>query len=318
MGRMGAGSARFDTLALIGTYQCDLRCHYCPVVKADCRMPRDIAAHALRVAAASGIRRFRMAGADPFSYPELLSVLLESTPDDAVIRITSNGVRLGSEWISRLAGDGRVRLVISVDGNPESHRENRRGSSDEVDSFSWFERHHRELAAVEGITVNVVIAPTQAAHLMDNVMYLSRHGFFRLNLLPAYYVEWSEPQKRELAASFRRLAAFLDRARDKGLPYRIVNAETTMPQPLYRAEWVVDVDGRIYDSDMIAARLFEVEKHRYALGNIATLEDFASLENEESPPWESLIAARLGNKLWADTRAVDALLTDFVRRLTGS
>jgi MoaA/NifB/PqqE/SkfB family radical SAM enzyme len=301
-----------DTLALIGTYLCDLRCSYCPVGKHQGKLPVHLARRAFDLANAAGVLRFRLAGADPFTHPDLLSFMMENLPEGATLKVTTNGVRLTEEWISRINSTRGVQLVLSVDGAKETQLANRLSSHPERDSFSWFERLGGLLCQIPSITVNMVISPDQVHLLVQNVAYLSGKGFFRLNLLPAYYVPWSDDQKSELKEQFRRLAAFLDRGRTQGLPFEIVNIDNDMPQPLYRDELVLDIDGEFYSSDIITAGVFGNDKVNYSLGNIENIDSFDYLRDNLKSNWHVLLEQRLGKRIVADTRAVDELLSEFV------
>ena len=263
-----------------------------------------------------GLKRLRFCGGDPLQNMETLNFILEYLPKQVGLRITCNGIGLTESILDLWELDGRVELVISVDGERRSHDACRRGAGG-VDAYGWFENLSMRLARFPDIEVNTVVSPETVDFLVVNVAYLMKKGFSRINLLPAYYHTWQTDRIDKLNEQFRLLAALVDESGRRGLPVDILNLSRYEPQALYRRELLVDTDGEIYDNDMICASALVNERAGCSLGNIDSLEDPDQLKAIPRPDWPRIV-----NRCWDDevirsTRLVDDALSRFVESLKG-
>ncbi len=306
----------FSRLAFVLTTRCSLRCRYCPVDKDNRSMAPDTLRRAIELFYGPGIEEIRTSGGDPLQRLDLLDLLLETLPPQSLLRLTTNGLGLNEQLLDRFDADPRIRLVASVDGTRTSHCTERQAASG-GDSYAWFERYRARLVAfTHTVTLNVVIAPSQADRLVENIAYLAKCGFRRFNLLPAYYVEWSPEAIGALARQFDKLAKFWDGAWRRDLRLECVNMEQQAAQPLYTDALVIDTDGEIYDNDLITTRALSPDRHRFSLGNIHQLASINDLDESRAPvSWWEVLEARLGSDIMEATHRVDEQLTAFILRL---
>ncbi|RJO64894.1 MAG: radical SAM protein [Myxococcales bacterium] len=298
----------YTTLALVLTYRCALRCRYCPVLKRDESMPRDLALMAVDELLTDDVALIRFSGGDPLGEFATVEALLDHVKRPVRFKLTTNGVDLTDAILDRLEADSRVDLVVSVDGPRDVHCAQRLAHRESADAYDWFERFAPRLARfARPVQVNLVVAPDNASRLVESVHAVARYKLFRYNLLPAYYVEWSDAALAALEESFRKLAAYFEAGRRRGLPFSLANAENVSRQPLYVDALVIDVDGECYDNDAVASRLLHDEKRQCSLGNVRTPEriDLKRIGREN---WPARLRARLSEKAWESTQRVDDLL----------
>ena len=100
------------------------------------------------------------------------------------------------------------------------------------------------------LTINVVVGPQQAARLPQNLAALFARGFFRINLLPAYYVPWGESELVALRQGLARAAELLQGGLARGWPLKLVNIERFSSHPLFLDGLVLDTDGALYDNEL--------------------------------------------------------------------
>lgn len=309
-------SGSFENLALVVTYDCSLRCSYCPVLKSDRSMPFDVAKKGIDLFLSNGLKRIRIAGADPFKNLGVIKSILEYVDSSVTVRLTSNGVGLNEELISYFEKFSNLELVFSIDGDRETQLLMRKSASKGEDSFSWFEKYSNRLSKLQNLAhVNVVVSPQTVIKLVGNIGFLAKHGFFRFNILPAYYVYWNDEQINLLKNQFNLLVLLIKKGLEKDLPFYIVNLDNFSPVSLFRQEFIVDVDGNIYDNDVICSRMVEKDKSRFSYGNVLELENVEKIKSNSSVNWNDLIDEYLGEVVANSTKTVDAELSRFVEQI---
>ncbi len=282
-------------------------------------MAPDLLDRAIDLFSCASVDRVRFSGAEPLNALPLVWRFLERFQPDIPIRLTTNGLRLSQTILDRLARDPRVELAISVDGDRGVHLAERKTGRRENDSHDWFEANRRFLfsAFPRPVTVNLVIAPKQAEHFYHSVSYLLGRGVRRLNLLPAYYVSWRRRELSALEHGFRRVAHLFREAWKRGLSIDLANLERSASQALFLDAWVVDVDGEVYENDVVVTRPFRENLSDLSVGNVNEISHIDELRSRDVD-WPSLIAARFGARVMSSTRIVDGMLSDFVEMLTTS
>jgi hypothetical protein len=163
--------------------------------------------------------------------------------------------------------------------------------------------------------ITQTIAPAAAPRAAPNFLHLRSLGFHRFNLLPGYYLPWSEAQLLALDSAFDTIGAHFEAAWAAGQPLYLRNLFTRAPTPFFNTGLVVDVDGSIHPSNIGLSGALDQSRTETQVG---TLSD---------PPSPELLAARaatiphllarlLPEKVLQSTEAVDQRLTRLCRRLT--
>ena len=265
----------------------------------------------------SNLKLLRFAGGEPLTDFSLFLRIMEILPPSTQVRLTTNGLLLKDAILDRLESDGRISLVLSVDGKRATHTSHRRPANSAGDSYSWFEEFaHRLSRFSRPVTMNVVISPGEAHNLVENIAFLASKGFYRFNLLPAYFCHWQQDQLADLQKQLRLLAAFFDQGLRKGIPFSVVNVEHYSAQPLFTDSLVVDIDGSLFDNDIIVSHFFSKDKKTYSLGNILTDASLNSAFLETGKTnWPALIEEKLPPDIVRSTQQVDNELNLFVGRL---
>ncbi len=304
-------------LSLILSYACNFSCAYCPVHKSQETITRDVLSRVISFCLEQSISRIRLFGAEPLlrwqRILDLRRMLDESGPAGQAIEVelTSNASLLNDEILSYWEQDDRYHIRLSLDGDPQSQHKTRGDWPEHLK-----ELRRRIVKRKPLVHCNMVISPQTVGQMLENFHYLYRLGFRFFNLLPAYYQVWSAEDQTRLEQGFDRLAAYCRSIRSVGFPLHLQNERVQTSQALYRDSLVIDTDGEVYTSDAIVCSSLRPLREQLRVGSI--LDDAFSMHDLKSPTisWASALNQAFGVEAMASTQAVDALLGDFVRKLT--
>ena len=308
-----------DTLILVTTYRCNLRCRYCPTHKADEDMGKDIAEAAIDAFIRNSdilpaLRVVRFFGAEPLLHLPAMEQVLNAVPPESSLRpmVTTNGTMLNDDTWRFLDNHPELEITVSLDGPQDVQRANRPGREDE-NSAAWFMINRAKLfSRATPITVNMTIAPSQAQHLVRNFHWLYQQGVRKFNFLPAYYTLWTEEQLSDLEQQFAKLAEIIAAMWNRSLRAVVKNMFINAETAFFNHALVVDTDGELYTSSAVLTTRMRPLRARLRIGNIQ--EDATRL----SPPVEDvsrILTEAYPQPLIAATDKVDGALTRFVERL---
>lgn len=269
------------------------------------------------------IRELRFFGGEPLLEFELLKTIIErvqqsgKAPERLLFRITTNATLLDDDKLAFIESNPGIQLVLSIDGSEESHIGQRRPhAGNRKSGFDRFEKYIARITALKRpVIVNMVVCPQNVISMVENFTFLIRRGLRRVNILPAFYVEWSEEQILELRSGFKKLAALVDKLWSDGFNLEIENLHVNVEKPLLSGGLLLDCDGSVYMGDI--AMLFEPgeSRRRFSLGNIERLRDLAALTESFSPVDEKALSRRFSDAALTSTKRVDAELSRFVAAL---
>ena len=303
-----------DRLLLVLTHECNLRCKYCHEVKDETKMPLGTALRALEVYAASAPAkpRIKLFGGEPTLNREVLVAVLRAARrmiPNVTFELTTNGTVLDEAVLAELGPD--VELHVSLDGAPATHEENRRVYLPVAGGVHAAATRHAGKLVELGAIVNLTIAPWSAAGVDDDLAYLMTLGFRRFNLLPAYYLAWSDDELAALRRSFEKIEArvLADASID------LTNLQVQAMYTFFNDGLVVDVDGDVFQTNLFLWRPFDGLRARLRKGHIG--DDPATWRPH--PPAEDVrrwIAETATASTLRATEAVDAELTRLCDRVT--
>ena len=182
---------QYGILYLALTSRCNLACSYCPAPKAGLSMSRLVAERGVDLLLHGDVRELRFFGGEPLLEFELVKNLVERVEHSGkahsrlVFRLTTNGLLLDDEKLDFIAAHRNIQLVLSVDGDEQSHTSLRipSGGAAKGDP-AWFEKYATRIAGLERpAIVNMVVCPQNVARLTENFTYILRHGLRRINIL---------------------------------------------------------------------------------------------------------------------------------------
>lgn len=305
-----------ETLILALTHRCNMACDYCVVEKRDISMPWETARLALEgfLRAGAGRRlRVRLFGGEPFLEFDLLERAVDfvagnAPAGSAAMDVTTNASLLDSEKIAFLKNRPALEVIISLDGADSTNEAHRRGG---VSVSGLMRRFGAELLSLPSVSVNKVVSPRTVETLTQDFIYIAELGFRRINILPAYYMEWSGAALKKLGIQLDGILSVLKVLKKHGTPVDIKNAELRGDKPLFNAAVVVDTDGAMYSSNLFMHRLVYPFREGLARGRV---DDFAGF----SPCSEGDRAAMeryLPEEILRSSYRADLILGEFVSRL---
>lgn len=308
MARTGSGSRA--SLILTVTRRCDLRCAYCPTVKdGEPDLTERDALRALELFVADhGGGDCKLFGGEPLLVPQVVERVIRDAPASVAVYLSTNGSRLDARWIELLHAHPGVTLTLSLDGAAADHDGLRRGPPTHANALALLP----ELLRLPRFVVTQTIAPSTARRAAENFRYLRSLGVRRFNLLPGFYLPWSDAQLGALAEAFAEIASEFEADWAKGGRLYLRNLFTRAPTPFYNTGFVVDSDRRIYPSNLVLSGALDHLRGELVAG---TLDDPPSAARLEAAA--ATLADRLSRQAphWESTLRVDALLTDLCNRL---
>lgn len=308
-----------NTLILTVTRACNLRCVYCPTVKDG--WPSLSIEDAIR-----GLDLFvdqfeggtvKLFGGEPLLAPDTVRAVLEhaaTLPQIKRVYLSTNGLGLTPEWLEFLRGYPKAVLTISLDGRPEDNRNFRRALDGVGDAYDHVVSLMPQLATVPRVVVTQTIAPTVAGRAAENFAHLYELGFWRFNLLPGYYIPWTEKRLGELKEGFAGIRRFIIERWEAGDRLYLRNLFTLQPTPFFNTGMIVDADATIHPSNVgLSGNLDDLLVET----RVGTLDDPPSKAVLEAKAREvnDLLQHRLPPRVWESTQAVDLELTRLCRSL---
>jgi hypothetical protein len=231
------------------------------------------------------------------------------------VQVSTNGLALDDGWLRFFAEDGKAVLVLSLDGTAEDHRRLRRALPGVLDSHDHLRALLPRLFALPRVAATQVIAPATAARGFQNFLAVLEFGFSRVNLLPGYYLPWSDKQLADLSLAMDQIGDHILRLWAEARPFYLRNLGTRGATPFYNTGLVVDCDGSIHPSNLGMSGRLEGTRVETALGSLHDPPSPEALQ-AHAVRIPALLEAAVPGPVWRSTLAVDALLTALVRRLS--
>jgi MoaA/NifB/PqqE/SkfB family radical SAM enzyme len=308
-----------STLILTVTRACNLRCVYCPTVKDDWpSLSADDARRGLDLFAERGGGDVKLFGGEPLLVPDVVRAVMDhatTRPEIRRVYLSTNGLGLTPAWLDYLRGYPKAILTISLDGKPEDNRNFRRPAEGDVpDAYDHVVALLPELRTVPRVVITQTIPPTTAGRAAENFRHLAGLGFWRFNLLPGYYIPWTDKRLQELRVGFDGIRDEIVARWERGEKLYLRNLFTWQPTPFFNTGFVVDADGTIHPSNVGLSGALEGLLGQTRCGS---LDDPPSAEVLEAKAREvnGLLERSLPPRVWASTLAVDAELTRLCRSL---
>ena len=207
-------------------------------------------------------------------------ILWASDKDNVHVGITTNGTLITRE-IAELIKVNNVHLLLSIDGNPETHNKNR------SNSFSIVRNGIKMLqeCGIEprNIEARMTVLPEDAKNLYKNVLFLINVlGLKYICPMPVTDQEWSNDNLNDLYENYVKLMVwYIEKFKDSDSPdIQIKNVSDMMMEciseyigdnemcPIASHNWCsFDTDGSIYQCHQIPTMSKE-DKKKFFIGNI--------------------------------------------------
>lgn len=249
--------------------------------------------------------------------PEVVRAVMDHAaqlPGIERVYLSTNGIGLTHDWLDYLASYPKAVLTVSLDGAPADNRQHRRALDGVPDAYDHVVSLLPRLAQVPRVVITQTIPPKLAARAAINLQHLVDLGFWRFNLLPGYYIPWTDERLAELRAGFDAVGALIAARWARGERFYLRNLFTLQPTPFFNTGFVVDSDATIHPSNLgLSGSLDDL----LGLTRVGTLDDPPSPEALAAKAAEvnTLLQERLPPRVWSSTLAVDAELTRLCRRL---
>lgn len=307
------------TLILTVTRACNLRCAYCPTVKDGWPglSPDDVRRGLDLFVERHGGGDVKLFGGEPLMVPEVVRAAMDyaaTLPSIRRVYLSTNGLGLDTDWLDYLRTYPKGVLTISIDGVPEDNRKYRRAVDGVGDAYDHVVSLIPQLSTVPRVVITQTIPPKTAGRAGDNFRHLRSLGFWRFNLLPGYYIPWTDEALANLRVGFDGIRDEIIDAWEKGEKLYLRNLFTLQPTPFFNSGFIVDSDRSIHPSNVgLSGSLDELlgETRCGDLDNPPSNELLA----EKAASINGLLESSLPPRVWSSTLAVDAELTRLCQSL---
>lgn len=284
-------------LVVIPTWQCELRCSYCWIPKQDGRvMSRETLERSIDMLMSSEKPRVMLQffGGEALVEWDLVRHGIEHAVAQAAERgktiqfvLSSNGWSLDEEklaWLER----HRVKLELSLDGDPETQNVFRIARDKDQDSYQngIAPRAPAILASKIPYDVIMVVHPKNASKVAHNFFHIAGLGFERIQINFALGPKWSPSQMSAFASGLLEIGEELRRRWARGERLVMVNLENRARPILLNGEITVDWDGTIFGGNGFLHET--THKEKFVIGH---LDDCASFDryHTDAPQNEYLL-----------------------------
>ena len=282
----------FSRLILPITYDCNLNCKYCYMEKRGSEaLPLLVGKKAIDFLIENnrgGKADLIFTGGEPLLEWEKIKTLIlyaqnlakKAKIDWQTIGLATNGLLLNQKILA-FCRNKNIEVAVSADGF-----ENKRGLRKGGNSFLLLEKKFPLLLKYKDIVrIKLTIHPEYANKLFYNFKNFYKIGFDKIDIQPARGISWLAKQRQTYWRNLSQCLRVASRARQDGkkidMKYRRdISAQRRLPKycPKVRAEFLVDIDGRVYPCSFFLS-LPPAQKKKYAIGHISRGVNFKLAEN---------------------------------------
>lgn len=255
LGGPGIGPANpRRNLQLMITRRCQLRCAYCPVVKADRDMPAEIVDRSVDLLLTARAPRVRLdlTGGEALLRADLVRRAVDRLAAGAAragkqtdLYMVSNGLQIDPP-MARWLADAGFEVELSLDGPEAVHNRWKLPLEIGVNPYrATREAIERVLSAGGRHRVVMVATPETVGRLPASFSHVAGLGVAKIDVNYAIGRRWLGAPLEEYLAALRRIVADHGPAlRDGRL--RLGNLGSRSEPSVLNGEWMVDVDGSIH------------------------------------------------------------------------
>lgn len=293
------------SLILTITHKCNLRCRFCPVIKDNASMHKDVALKAASLFFKKNKNKnlfIKFFGGEPLLNFALVKKVIGSIDRkypgrNIQFNLTTNGLLVNNSIICFLKKFPNIGLLLSLDGDR---------------SVRAIGRSLGRLLELPDIGVNLTLTPNNVERFSYNFLHLVKLGFKKFNFLPAYFIQWEKFKIDVLEFEFKIVGNLIRSLAKSGHRLEIKNIKTYSPTPLFNNGMVVECNGDIFRNNLILSKHFSYLRPQLKIGNV---NDSKRINWLRKTDFNKVIRDNLDNETYNSTLKVDSILTNFVLTL---
>ena len=220
-----------DLLETILTEQCNLQCDYCFVKKkrensfsiATAKQALDFL---ILYSGNKKVLYYTLLGGESllefdtiFQLLNYADTISEQTEKKIYFDATTNGVLLSEEILKK--GNGRIKYLLSIDGDEDTHNKHRRMLNGEGSFKEVFSKIDILKKYQPWVGTRMTICPDTVSKLTKNIDYLFNHGINQFLLGTCYGPVWDEKSLKIYEEEFTKVSEYYTERINKKDPFRI-------------------------------------------------------------------------------------------------
>jgi uncharacterized protein len=244
-------------IIVICTYKCNFRCSYCDTIKNDNFAGQEVYDRLANLILRDKNKRFsvKFFGGEPLLFFEYIEKFVNKIGEKKDIKysLTTNASLLDEEKLI-FFNKNKFELAISVDGDFKTFAKNR------ISSVGLMKKTFNNIIAIKvkykkNILANMVVSPDAVENFFENFLYLIENDFFKINILAATYVDWTDEELHKLSRELKKIKNFLKENASKNI--FIKNKYISNKLFFFNSAVVVDTNGDIFLNNSILLKKFD-------------------------------------------------------------
>ncbi|MBX9809852.1 4Fe-4S cluster-binding domain-containing protein [Candidatus Gracilibacteria bacterium] len=258
------------------TTSCNYNCTYCDVVKDGQRISQDVRESVIEFANKNSgfIESFKFFGGEPLLAYKDIEYVCDNLQFPKNYQIVTNTTLL-NESIGSYFRDMFKIIFFSID-------------TEHIFEYQKIDTFIQQFGLKEKVFFNLIISPGQESESLIQFQRLYDLGYRGYNILPVYFTKpWSHKNLESLSIVMKYI---LDLAhKDHSLKLYGFQENNGYDTSLVNHSLFIDIDGKIYYSDMVSTFSGRALKNSLYIGDVKTI-DLGSIELSKIQDYKKIIS----------------------------
>lgn len=302
---------KFSEIVIILTRLCNKKeCSYCQVKKKyRSNTLEDNLSKSIEFLQNSPIKSIRFLGGEPLlKYQEIKKTII-SLPEKKFV-INTNGLLLNKNKLVFLKKH-KVKIILSWDGQDSDLKINRYYTDQQIvviRKVLYDLRRNKN-----DVQINLTVSSQTVDNLYNNLAYIYKLGFKKINILPVFYQVWPQAKLRVLKLELSKILVNLNKFKQLNL----VNLKSFSYLPLFKNSLLIDCDGSMFFSTAVIEKFFHEYRDKFAKGNIIN-DNYFEIDLKEIKNYNQrvnkLINQEFPSKVINSTHKVNQIFENFINK----
>ncbi|MBD3359214.1 MAG: radical SAM protein [Candidatus Buchananbacteria bacterium] len=307
---------KFLEIVIILTRSCNKKeCSYCQVKK-DYKVNKleNNLYQLIEFLKNSPVKSVRFLGGEPLLKYKKIKQIIKNLPDKNFI-INTNGLLL-TKAKSDFFKKYNIKIILSHDGQEPDLKINRYYTDKQIavinENLINLENYQKQTQ------INLTVSPQTIDNLYNNLAYIYKLGFKKINILPVFYQNWPQSQLRLLKLELSKILVNLNKFKQ----LELINLKSFSYLPLFKNSLLIDCDGNIFFSTAVIEKFFHQYRKEFIKANMMILSEkkknYSELNFKEIEDYnkkiDKLIINEFSHTVITSTEKVNRIFENFINK----